>query len=152
MGKKFIGSSSQCQTYKNSNYSLTLSRADLRCNELRYITNKFNEVDLSDKKLENLSYHKRGKLMMITLFLLQDTFSIKSKFPLKKIAIYGRLDKTRYYALQIAFQERSNPHIHSFVWILNAPATERENSYIDFLEGSVSASLIATFLHRPRTF
>ena len=61
MGKNFIGSSSHVQTYKNSNYFLTLSRADLRCNELPYITNKFNEVDLCNEKLENLSYHKRGE-------------------------------------------------------------------------------------------
>ena len=38
----------------------------------------------------------------------------------KEIIIDGPLGKTKYYAMRIEFQERGSPHVHSFVWILNA--------------------------------
>ena len=42
-------------------YFLRLSCAHVRWNELPYIIKKLNTLDLSDEKLENLSYQKCGK-------------------------------------------------------------------------------------------
>ena len=39
----------------------------------------------------------------------------------KSSVLDGPLGKTQYYAIQVEFQVRGSPHIHSFIWILNAP-------------------------------
>ena len=39
------------------------------------------------------------------------------------------LGKTKYYAIRIEFQERGNPHVHSFIRIFNAPNIENEAAY-----------------------
>ena len=39
----------------------------------------------------------------------------------KVIALDGPLGKTQYYAFRVEFQVRGTPHMHSFIWILNAP-------------------------------
>ena len=44
-------------------YFLTLSYADLRWEELPYIINKLNNLELSDDKLKNLSYQERRNLL-----------------------------------------------------------------------------------------
>ena len=43
------------------------------------------------------------------------------------IVLNGALDKTRYYAIRVEFQVRSSSHIHSFIWILNAPKLTKES-------------------------
>ena len=40
---------------------------------------------------------------------------------LRIIVLDGPLGKTQYYAIRVEFQVRGSPHIHSFIWILNAP-------------------------------
>ena len=44
-------------------YFLTLSCADLRWEELPYVINKLNNLDLSDKELINRSYQERYNLL-----------------------------------------------------------------------------------------
>ena len=39
------------------------------------------------------------------------------------------------------FIKRGNPHVHAFIWILDAPKIEDETAYRDFDENSISASL-----------
>lgn len=42
----------------------------------------------------------------------------------------GPLGKVKYYALHIEFQERRSLHVHSYVWVFNAPSIndkEQEN-------------------------
>ena len=43
------------------------------------------------------------------------------------ILLNGPLGKTRSYAIRVEFQVRSSPHIHSFIWILNAPKLRKES-------------------------
>ena len=53
------------------------------------------------------------------------------------------LGKTEFYAYRVEFQVRGSPHIHSFLWIKDAPKLnfENEQEYIDFIEKTVSAKL-----------
>ena len=54
----------------------------------------------------------------------------------------GPLGKTKYSALRVEFQERGSPHVHAFIWILNAPKIGNETEYIAFTEKkSISAHL-----------
>ena len=39
----------------------------------------------------------------------------------------GRLGKTQYFAIRVECQVRRSPHIHSFIWILNAPNLTKVN-------------------------
>ena len=39
----------------------------------------------------------------------------------KVIVLDGPLGKTQYYATRVEFQVRGSSHMHSFIWILNAP-------------------------------
>ena len=52
------------------------------------------------------------------------------------IVLYGPLGKASYYAIRVEFQVRSSPHIHSFIWILNAQKLSREtkDEYIQWAD------------------
>ena len=39
----------------------------------------------------------------------------------KIIVLDGPLRKTQYYAIRLEFHVRGSLHVHSFIWILNAP-------------------------------
>ena len=60
-------------------------------------------------------------------------FNIKLKHFSKNHACWFT-EKTKYYAIRVGFQERVNPHVHSFVWIFNAPNIRNETAYIEFIE------------------
>ena len=44
----------------------------------------------------------------------------------KVVVLNGPLGKTRHYAIRVEFQVRGSPHIHLFIWILNAPKLSKE--------------------------
>ena len=46
----------------------------------------------------------------------------------------GKLDKTKYYALQTQSQERHSRHVHSLIWIFSAPNNQHEEAYTEFAE------------------
>ena len=56
-------------------------------------------------------------------------FSTKLKYFSNKSHLMVHLGKTKYYAIRIEFQERGNPHVHSFIRIFNAPNIENEAAY-----------------------
>ena len=39
----------------------------------------------------------------------------------KEIVLNVPLGKPKYYELRTEFEERRSPHVHAFVWILDAP-------------------------------
>ena len=51
------------------------------------------------------------------------------------------MGKTKYYAIRIEFQERGSPHVHSFIWIFNAPNIENEAVYIELIEKAINTQL-----------
>ena len=44
------------------------------------------------------------------------------------------MKNTEYFAIRTEFQERGSPHVHSVIWILNAPNIENKVAYIEFIE------------------
>ena len=56
------------------------------------------------------------------LFLLARHFQHRVEIFFKKILIIkdGPLRKVKYCAIRVEFQFRGSPHIHSFLWVLNA--------------------------------
>ena len=63
------------------------------------------------------------------------------KYFLKIIVIDGPLGKVKYHAIKVEFQVRGSPHIHSFLWIVNAPILSKDNvvEYTQFIDGIVKA-------------
>ena len=68
-------------------------------------------------------------------------FQYKNEVFFKEIILDGPLGKTKYYAIRIEFQERGSPLVHLFIWIFNAPNTENEAAYIEFIEKTINAQL-----------
>ena len=132
-------------------FFLTLPCADLRWEELPYIINKLNNLGLSDKELNNLSYQKRCNLLNNSPVLVARHFQYKVEVFFKQIIIDGPLLKTKYYAICIEFQERGSPHVHSFKWIFNAPNIENGAVYIEFLKKTIHVQL-PDHLNDPELF
>ena len=87
-------------------YFLTLSCADLRWDELPYIINKLNNLNLIDEEIRNLTYQQRIKLLNDNPVLVARHFQYKMQVFFKEIVLDGPFGKTKYNALRIEFQER----------------------------------------------
>ena len=46
---------------------------------------------------------------------------------LETIILNNPLRKANYYAINVEFQVRENPHVHSFIWVLNSPKLTKSN-------------------------
>ena len=88
-----------------------------------------------------LSYQERCKLLNSNPVLVARHFQYKVEPFFKEIVLDGPLGKTKYYAIRIEFQERGCPHVHSFIWIFNAPNIENDTAYIEFTEKKVNEQL-----------
>ena len=56
-------------------------------------------------------------------------FQYKVEAFFNEIILDSPLEKIKYYAIRIEFQERGSTHVHSFTWIFNAPIIENEAAY-----------------------
>ena len=99
----------------------------------------------------NVSCQERCNLLNNNPVLVARHFQYKIEVFFKKIIIDGPLGKTKYYAKRSEFQERSGPHVHSFMWILNAPKIQNEAAYIKFFEQTINAQLPDP-LNNPKLF
>ena len=105
---------------------MTWSCAELRWDELPYIINKLNNLNLTDEEVRNLTYQQRIKLLNDNPVLVARHFQYKVQVSFKEIVLDGPLGKIKYYPLRIEFQERGSCHVHAFVWILDAPRISDE--------------------------
>ena len=115
-------------------YFLTLSCADLIWYELLYIINRLNNLNLNDKEIRNRTYQQQTKPLNDNPVLVTKHFQYKLQVFFKEIVPDGPLGKTKYYALRIEFQERGNPHVHAFFWILDALRIGDETEYKSFVD------------------
>ena len=124
-------------------FFLTLSCADLRWNELISIISKLNKLNLSDLDIINLSYQDRCNLLNSNPVLVARHFQYRVEIFFKEIVINSPLGKTKYYVIRVEFQVRGSPHIHSFLWMVNAPTLTKDNKeeYIEFVDNIIHAVL-----------
>ena len=87
---------------------------------------KIKNLELSDEELKNLSYQEQCNLLKNNPALVARHFQYKVEVFFKEIILDGPLGKTKYYAIRTEFQERGSPHVHSFIWIFNAPNIEKQ--------------------------
>ena len=107
-------------------FFMTLSCADLRWNELPEIISNLNRLDFSDDVIKNMTYQERCNTLNKNPVLVARHFQYKIEIFFKVIVLDGPLGKTSYYAIRVEFQVRGSPHIHSFIWMLNAPSYQKK--------------------------
>ena len=96
-------------------FFLTLSCADLRCNELISILSKLNVLNISDEDINQMSYHERCDTLNKNPVLVVRHFQYRVELFFKTIILNGPLAKTNYYAIPVEFQVRGSPmFIHLF--------------------------------------
>ena len=75
--------------------------------------------------------------------LLARHFQYRVEMFFKVIVIDGPLGKAKYHAIRIEFQVRGSPHVHSFLWVHDAPILNIDNisTYVNFVDSIVVATL-----------
>ena len=70
-------------------------------------------------------------------------FPYRAEIFFKEIVIDGPIGKTKCNAILVEFQIRGSPHIHSVLWIVNAPTLTKNNKeeYIGFAENVIHVTL-----------
>ena len=124
-------------------FFLTLSCADLRWNELVSIISKLDSANIAVKDLNNISYHDRCAVLNSNPVLVARHFQYRVELFFKLFVVDGPLGKTKYYAIRVEFQVRGSPHIHSFIWVENAPKLTEQNieEYTNWVDSTISAQL-----------
>ena len=107
-------------------FFLALSFADLRWNELISIISKLNGLNIPEEDVDQMSYHEKCDTVNKSSVLVARHFQYSVELFFKTIILDGPL-KTNYYAVRVEFQVRGSPHVHSFIWILNAPKLSKLN-------------------------
>ena len=122
-------------------FFITLSCADLRWNELLTIISRLKGENFSEEDINNISYFERCRYLNLNPVLLARHFQYRVEVFFKDIIVDGPLGKVIYYAICVEFQVRGIPHIHSFLWVLNAPILTKDNTdaYVKFVDTVVRA-------------
>ena len=126
-------------------FFLTLSCADLYWEDLIYIISQLNDLNLSRDDIQNLSYMERCKLLNSNAVFITRHFQYRVELLFTEIIMIpgGPLGNVSYYAIRVEFQFRGSPHIHSFIWILNAPTLNEHSieKYVEFVDSVIQATL-----------
>ena len=74
---------------------------------------------------------------------MHSTFSIELKFSSRKLFLMGHCERPSAMQFELNFKQKGSPHIHSFIWILNAPRLTKEtkNDYIKWMNGIIREDL-----------
>ena len=122
-------------------FFMTLSCANLRWNELISIIAKLKGENLSEEDINKLSYFERCRYLNLNPVLLSRHFQYRVEVFFKEIVVNGPLEKVTYYAIRVEFQVRGSSHIHSFLWVLNAPNLTKDNidEYVRFMDAIIKS-------------
>ena len=124
-------------------FFMTLSCADLRWNELVSIISKLNGLNLSDDDINGMDYFQRCEILNSNPVLLARHFQYRVEVFFTQIIINGPLGKVKYHAIRVEFQFRGSPHIHSFLWVIDAPLLTKEtkNEYLNYIDHIIKVEL-----------
>ena len=88
-----------------------------------------------------MNFFERCTYLNMNPVLLAQHFQYRVEVFFKVIVINEPLGKVKYHAVRIEFQVRGSPHVHSFLWIVNAPILSKDNvvEYTQFIDGIVKA-------------
>ena len=122
-------------------FFMTLSCADLRWNELISIIAKLNGESLDEDAINEMDFFERCHYLNMNPVILARHFQYRVEVFFKVIVIDGPLGKVKYHAIRVEFQVRGSPHIHSFLWVIDAPILTKNNvdEYRQFVDSIVKA-------------
>ena len=60
-------------------------------------------------------------------------FQYRVEIIFKEILVDGSLQKKKYFGIRVEFERRGSPHIHSFLWIVNAATLSKDKKEEYFL-------------------
>ena len=117
-----------------STFFMTLSSEDLRGNESIISTLKVET--LQQEEINKLDYFQRCCYLNLNPVVTARHFQYRVEIFFKTIVSDGNLVKPEYHAIRVEFQLRGSPHIHSFLWILDAPVLRKNNvdEYVRFAD------------------
>ena len=69
-----------------------------------------------------MNYLERTRILQSNPVLLARHFQYRVETFFKHIIVKGSLGKVIHYAIRVEFQVRGSPHIHSLLWVENAPS------------------------------
>ena len=130
-------------------FFMTLSCANLRWNELIQVIAKFNSLNLVDDDIKNIQ--DRCDTLNKNPVLEARHFQYRVEVFFKEDVLNVPLGKTKYYAICVELQVRGSPHIHSFIWILNAPKLniEHKEEYIQWVDNIICADMPDPVKEKP---
>ena len=106
---------------------MSLLAADTRWTDLLRMLAKWNnDIEYSEKELENLSWHEKTKLVQKDPVTCSRYFDHRVQKFLNTVlkSSYEPIGKLLDYFYRVEFQQRGSPHIHMLDWIENAPKLE----------------------------
>ena len=97
----------------------------------------------SEEEIENMNYMERTTILQSNPVLLARHFQYRVENFFKYIVSHGTLGKVIHYAIRVEFQVRGSPHIHSLLWVENAPRLEEEtkDEYTEFVDNAIKCEI-----------
>ena len=101
--------------------------------------------NISDKRkcVWNLSYHGRCRLLNSNPILVARHLQYQVEAFFKEIVVGGPFRKIKKHVTDVKFQVCGSPHVHCFLWVVNAPVLPSHNKeeYVGFVDQTVHAFL-----------
>ena len=124
---------------------MTLSCADLRWPELFQIIARTQGFNMTDERVEALSYYERCSMLNRNPVVVAKHFQHRVETFFKEVLMTNAnpIWKIIYYALRIEFQMRGSPHLHALIWTSDCPKLTHDNiqAYTEFVDNHVQAYL-----------
>jgi len=95
--------------------------------------------NISQDEINNLNYYQQTEIFNGNPVLLARHFQYRVETFFKTIVVKGPLGEVKYYAIRVEFQVRGSPHIHSLLWVRNAPDNKEE--YTAFVDNIIKCEL-----------
>ena len=129
-------------------FFLTLSAAETRWPELLRILKEILDGDeLSTDTVLDLQWNERAQLIRRDPVTCARYFDHRSKELFKVLrSEVSPLGKLTDFYMRIEFQQRGSPHVHSLLWIENAPkyGVSPLNEVIEFIDRTITCKLPTT--------
>ena len=124
-------------------FFMTLSCADLQWDELISIIASLQGEILTQEEIDHMDFFTRCEYLNQNSVLLVKHFQHRVEMFFKVVVIDGPLGKIKYHPIRIDFQARGSPHVHSFLWVHDAPNLNIDiiSTYVNFSDGIVVAFL-----------
>ena len=93
----------------------------MQWNELLLINAELRGEVLPEDSINEMDFFERYRYLNLNPVLLAKHFQYRVETFSKVIVSNGPFGKVKHHAIRVEFPVRGSPHIHSFIWIIDAP-------------------------------